>query len=188
MNKDREVVGNVQSFLDKTSADLGRMKEAEFASFFHWMIRDGMKSPIEDLFFIAFCAQVEAEYQTLNPHHVRGPNGEVKDGKGVFIIPQFQIGPFRADFLVYNTATREEKISAVIELDGHDFHDRNKHQRAYEKARDRFFVKQDFKVLHFTGSEIVSDPHKAAFEVLSVIDAVITREEYDPQFPLGELQ
>lgn len=187
MSDYREATDNVQAFLDKTSAELGHRKAEEFSSFAHWMIGAEMKSPIEDLFFIAFCAQAEVEYQELNPQHVRGCDGELKDGDGVFIIPQFKIGPYRADFLVYNnTGTREGKISAVVELDGHDFHDRDKHQRAYEKARDRFFVKQGLKVLHFTGSEIVSDPHKAAFEVLSVIGGVMRRTEYDPKFPLGE--
>lgn len=185
MSKTREVVNNVQAFLDKTSAEVGRMKAEEFSSFARWIIQDDLKSPIEDLFFIAFCAQVEAEKHDLNPLHGRGIDGELKEGDGIFIKPQFQIGFYRADFLVYNTYCRT-RVPVLVELDGHNFHDRDKHQRAYEKARDRFFVKHGFKVLHFTGSEIVADPHKAAFEVLSVIDGVMTRTEYDSKFPLGE--
>jgi very-short-patch-repair endonuclease len=186
MSNYRNVVDNVQSFLSKTSVEYGRVKSLEFSGFAGWMISSELKSPIEDLFFIAFCAQVQADSYQLNPAHESDLNGGLKEPDGVFIKPQFKIGTFFADFLVYQKGLTEEKcIPTVIELDGHDFHDRNKHQRAYEKSRDRFFVQCGYRVLHFTGSEVVSDPHKVAFEVLSIIGANL-KMEYNPVFPLGE--
>lgn len=189
MKDERVVVGNVQAFLDKTCDEYGRMKAAELSSFAAVMIRSELKSPIEDLFFIAFCAQAEAELQDLNPPYVRGEDGKFNDGKGVHIKPQFKIGPYRADFLIYqNGLTEDPCMPTVIELDGHAFHERDKHERAYEKFRDRFFVKHGYRILHFTGSEVVADPHKVAFEALSLIGAVYSGREYDPKFPLGEWQ
>lgn len=186
MSNYREVVNNVQSFLDKTCAEYGRVKAMELSGFARWMISSELKSPIEDLFFIAFCAQVEADLYDLNPAHISDLNGGIKEPDGVFIKPQFKIGTYFADFIVYQRGLTEENcVPTVIELDGHAFHDRDKHQRAYEKFRDRFFVKHGYRVLHFTGSEVVADPHKVAFEALSIIGANL-KMKYDPNFPLGE--
>lgn len=186
MSDHREMVGNVQAFLDKTCAEYGRVKSVEFSGWAQCMIGYELKSPIEDLFFVAFCAQVQSDLYQLNPSHISDLNGGIKEPDGVFIKPQFQIGTYFADFLVYQKGLTEENcIPTVIELDGHAFHDRDKHQRAYEKARDRFFVKHGYRVLHFTGSEVVADPHKVAFEVLSVLDATM-KLEYNPDYPLGE--
>lgn len=186
MSDYRDVVGNVQSFLDKTCAEYGRVRSLELSGFARWMISSELKSPIEDLFFIAFCAQVQAELYQLNPSHISDLNGGLKEPDGVFIKPQFKIGTYFADFLVYqNGLTEENCVPTVIELDGHDFHDKNKHQRAYEKSRDRFFVQCGYRVLHYTGSEVVADPHKVVYEVLSIIGASL-RMQYNPDFPLGE--
>jgi hypothetical protein len=48
-------------------------------------------------------------------------------------------------------------------------------------------MKAGYRVLHFTGSEVVSDPYKVAFEVLSLIgiSTVSGIDEYDPLNPLG---
>lgn len=188
MENNRVIADNVRSFLDKTSEEYGRMKATEFADFALWLIHTDLQSPIEDLFFIAFCAQVEAERHELNPHHQRGLDGEMINGTGVFIKPQHKIGNYRADFLVYSELSAYPQLPVLVELDGHEFHDKDKTQRAYEKSRDRFLVKQGYRVVHFTGSEVVADPHKVAFEVLCLAGGNGKRKEneYDPRYPLGE--
>lgn len=60
----------------------------------------------------------------------------------------------------------DEKRNLIVELDGHEFHDKNKNQRAYEKSRDRYLVRQGYKIFHYTGSELVADPKKVASEVM----------------------
>lgn len=185
-NPERVMTENVKAFLAKAEADYARMQVDRFSDFVVSIVRTELKSPIEDLFYIAFCTQVEAEFQVLNPRYVGNGNGGVKDGDGVYIKPQYKIGNYRADFLVYQNGLLEHPTTpVVVELDGHDFHDKDKHQRTYEKSRDRFLVKQGYKVLHFTGSEVVADPYKVAFEVL-FMTGVTFREDYDPKFPLGE--
>jgi len=71
-----------------------------------------------------------------------------------------------------------------VECDGHEFHDKDKKQRSYEKARDRYLQKEGYAVLHFTGSDIVSSPVFAATEVVSFLcnddidDILATYENY----------
>jgi hypothetical protein len=61
--------------------------------------------------------------------------------------------------------------------------ERFKHQSAYEKARDRFLVRAGYRVLHFTGAEVVADPYKVAHEALSLI-GVFSDQNYDAANPL----
>lgn len=62
-----------------------------------------------------------------------------------------------------------KQMSAVIvECDGHDFHEKTESDRRYEKQRDRYFQRLGYKVIHFTGSEIVKDPFAAAAEAISI--------------------
>ena len=81
--------------------------------------------------------------------------------------------------------TSTEGKTVIVELDGHAFHDKDKKQRSYEKARDRFFVKEGYQVLHYTGSDVVADPYRVAFEVLEVLDVLEAGEAYAPTNPVG---
>lgn len=190
MSENRKIADNVSVFLNQASKDFSRIHEARFSQFMYTsMLEDGLSSPIEDLFFIAFNLQCAAEYHEVNPLTVPGANGKPIEGDGVFIKAQQKIGKYRVDFLIYQNGIAPNDICTpvIVELDGHNFHDKDKYQRAYEKSRDRFLVKHGYKVLHFTGSEVVADPHKVAFESISVLGVNIVRDEYDPEFPLGEL-
>lgn len=190
MSDIRKLAPNVTEFLFEASESFGRIKTDEFSQdLFCQLIENGIKSPIEDLFFIACHVMCAANFVEVNPYVWGGINKEVADGCGVFIFPQVKIGKYRVDFLLkQNGIGPAESLSpVVIELDGHDYHDKDKTQRAYEKARDRFLVKSGYKVLHFTGSEVVADPYKVAFEALSMIGmcSVSGASEYNPSNPLG---
>src|SRR5687768_17753490 len=82
-NPERTMTENVQTFLEKACADYGRMQVDRFSDFVISIVRTELKSPIEDLFYVAFCAQVEAEFQVLNPRYVGDGSGGVKDGEGI---------------------------------------------------------------------------------------------------------
>lgn len=69
---------------------------------------------------------------------------------------QVSIGTYRVDFLIAGRRT------AVVELDGHAFHERTKEQAARDKKRDRDLQTSGLAVLRFTGSEVWRDPHGAA--------------------------
>lgn len=183
---ERKLVDNVWEFLDRASGMYARMQEEGFRQESHSeCLEDGMESPIEDLFWIAIKTLCAAEYEDFNP------TPELVDGEGVYppgmyVLPQRKIGNYRVDFLVERKPhMRTQKCApVVVELDGHEFHDKDKKQRAYEKARDRFLTKQGYRVMHYTGSEVVADPFKIAHEVMCLLNAA-SDPEYNPHDPLG---
>ena len=146
---------NVNGFLFKASDVYGKFKAEEFSQFM-WTMSIGIRSPIEQLFLIAMYLVAEFNYVTLSI-----VQSFEHDNDDLLIIPQWQAGKYRIDF-----ALRRHPIDRIVcvELDGHDFHDRDERQRRYEKARDRFLTAEGYSVLHFTGAEIVKDPCAAALE------------------------
>lgn len=82
---------------------------------------------------------------------------------------QAPFGPYRVDFLftipATGTATSDKRL--VVEIDGHDFHEKTKEQAQRDKERDRFMVKAGAEVLRYTGSEVWANPFACAEEVLA---------------------
>jgi len=186
----RKLADNVIAFLDKASDDFGRMQAETFSQWrFCEMVDFKSDSPIEDLFWIACHMQCSSVQTEVNRMEWVAPM-EYRRGQGVHITPQFQIGKYKADFLLEQERIGPDDIltPVVVELDGHAFHDRDKAQRSYEKARDREFQRAGFKVLHFTGSDVVADPYKVAYEALSFVGAFAGsgRSDYDAADPLGQ--
>ncbi len=182
----RQIVDTVWKFLDRAGDLYGRMQAERFRHEMHTdCLEHGLESPIEDLFLIAFMTMAASECEDVN----QSPDlvgGQVVYPYGLYIQPQAKVGKYRVDFLVSRVSSPLGKAFSpvIVELDGHDYHDKDKRQRAYEKARDRFMVKEGYAVLHFTGSEVVADPFKAAHEVLGLLGAV-SESTYDPSNPIG---
>lgn len=78
------------------------------------------------------------------------------------ITPQAHIGNYRVDFLIKDSETG---ITAVVECDGHDFHERTKEQARKDRSRDRELQAKGYLVLRYTGSEIWRDPWKCAEDI-----------------------
>ena len=119
-----------------------------------WMVeRFGGKcdSPMESLFWAA--------WQLMKPH-AYGAGGVVLDEKR-----QAPIGKYRADFLFSLKDEKGVSQRLVIEIDGHDFHERTKQQAAHDKARDRYMTGESYHVMRFTGSEVYANPFKCVNEV-----------------------
>jgi uncharacterized protein DUF559 len=53
----------------------------------------------------------------------------------------------------------------VIEVDGHDFHDRTKQQASYDRERDRELTLEGHRVIRFTGSDVFNDPYKCVEDI-----------------------
>lgn len=83
---------------------------------------------------------------------------------------QEQIGPYRIDFAL--TAFGH---TVIVELDGHEFHERTKEQAQRDKARDRYLVKAGYTVIHFTGSEVWTNPFACAQETFEIAQALAQR-------------
>lgn len=178
----REIPKNVLDFIASASKMYGDVAAEQFSQEMFNQAVDNHKSPIEDIFCAALHLQCFARYTEISPPIIF-IDGKPALGCGLYIYPQHPIGKYKVDFLL--NCGGSSRTELIVELDGHDFHDKDKHQRAYEKSRDRYFAKQGISVMHFTGSEICQDPYKAAFEVLDFFHQVEQDEQYDPKDPLG---
>lgn len=187
------VCDDVIAFIDKASNFRSRMLEERFSQeMFCNCLELGMQSPIEHMFWIAAYTLCESEYEPLNPDaevfRDKDGNLEYKLQSGIYITPQHKVEKYRVDFLIQRIDRLTQELSpVVVELDGHDFHDKDKRQRSYEKARDRLLVRKGYRVLHFTGSDVVADPFKVAHEALELVGCFRGRpsEKYDKNDPLG---
>lgn len=120
-------------------------------------------SPVEQMFYIAVNRYFNEIYHYID----RG------DQHDLFIAPQFKIKKYRVDFMIeiyrYNDDYSTTPIvRMLIEIDGHDFHEKTKAQVARDKKRDRTLSSECDALLRFSGSEIFKSPHKAAFEAYRI--------------------
>lgn len=186
MNENRKLADNVTKFLFEAAESYGRIKAEQFSqNMFCDLIESSIGSPIEDLFYLALHVQCAATFEEVNPEPIfNTQSGTWRIGHGVHVQSQAKIGKYRVDFLVsYTDGPQPNQV--VVELDGHAFHDKDKSQRAYEKGRDRYLVSNGHRVLHYTGSEVVADPYKVAYEVLDILGANQCRPDYSASNPFG---
>jgi very-short-patch-repair endonuclease len=190
MSDIRKLAPNVREFLEKASSMYGQLQAETFSQ---WRYSELLERPgdsaIEDLFWIACHLQCASAGSEINRMRFLGDGKWGRDA-GVHITPQHQVGRYRVDFLIEQFGIGPDDVltPVAVELDGHDFHDKDKRQRSYEKARDRDLVRAGYRVLHFTGSDVVRDPLKVAYEALEFVGVFVGtgRDKYDPKDPLGQ--
>lgn len=163
---------NIQEFMDKCSSAVGKKAAEDFDIEMYQQVQDyKITSPIEQLFLFAFNA-----LQFVNGYE--GSGEVISNGNrinfGTSIVCQFELNRYRVDFLAQHLSQEmamdgTKCKNVVVELDGHEFHDKNELQRRYEKKRDRYLQKIGLKVFHYTGAEVVRDPFEPAAEVLGFL-------------------
>ena len=95
-----------------------------------------------------------------------------------FIIsPQDSVGSYKADFIITLQGMLGDVLKIVIEIDGHDWHEKTKEQACYDKRRDRDIIKYGYIVLRFTGSEIFTNSKRCICEILEIA-ALLCFEKY----------
>jgi very-short-patch-repair endonuclease len=181
-----KLTDTVWAFIDRASDLYGRTQAENFGQDAQANCLElGLQSPIEQLFWVAADAICGARRQAINPPRLA--DGTLADG--IYINPQMQVGRYRVDFSIVSVGygPREHLPPVVVELDGHDFHDKDKRQRSYEKKRDRDLQREGFKVLHFTGSDVVKDPFACAWEALDAVGLFVGTgiAGYSPTDPFG---
>jgi len=91
-------------------------------------------------------------------------------GRGAYVVcPQHHVDQYRVDFLIWSPANGDNTVA--VEIDGHDFHEKTKHQVVRDKRRERAIVATGLKVLRFSGSEIFKDACSCAKEALAILDS-----------------
>ena len=184
------IVENVYTLIERSALLHGKSEAKKFSQTVQSdCVELGMSSPIEHMFWVACTAICAANYVTMNPEPYFDHKGMHRIGSGISIQPQVKCGKYTVDFLVTQEGIGPgtHLLPVVVELDGHQFHDKDKRQRSYEKERDRFLVRAGYRVLHFTGSDVVGDPFKVAHEALQMVGAFVgcETEDYNPSNPLG---
>ena len=156
------------------------------------IMREACESPAEQLMVAALAAE-------LNVHLVDGPT-QYRRGRLVAQVPVplleryfIQIFPqhelelegrkYRADFMIRLTRANDYRtenaifsvgrsyLDFVLEVDGHDYHERTKEQAKRDRSRDRAMFKAGYTVWRFTASEVYNDPAGAAHEVQEYLSA-----------------
>lgn len=93
--------------------------------------------------------------------------------------PSMRLGEklIRPDYAFILPGSHATKI--VVELDGHDFHERTPEQAQSDKSRDRALQALGWHVLRFTGREVLRDPERCLHEVESLLiaKAVLARQK-----------
>lgn len=72
----------------------------------------------------------------------------------------------------------EHRVNVIVELDGHDFHERTPEQAQSDKSRDRELQALGWNVLRFTGREVLRSPADCLHEVQSLLESK-SRAAYD---------
>ena len=114
------------------------------------------ESPIERILYVAINHLLHTQY------------GEYTH----YITPQFEVpnSNYRADFLVHMADTNWRiNADVLVEVDGHQFHQKTKEQVTRDKKRDRNLVRNFGKLITFTGSEVYANPNACAEEVVAIL-------------------
>lgn len=119
-------------------------------------------SPIESMFVEQFGTLAEAHGYELKTKSA--------DREGVIVVGvQRPVGErYRADFLI-SYHFFGAYWQAVVECDGHEFHDRTKAQAKRDRQRDRDLQHAGYRVFRFTGSELNGGAEGCALEVLEAL-------------------
>ncbi len=162
-------------------ADLGKMLER-------------CESPVEQMLLVALFnrwgGEIHPELQRLQCSFI----GDYPAYAGIFTaccelqrnVTIWQEKSYRVDFYIYLTrfgtqgATKEngfspELVRLVVEVDGHDFHERTKLQASRDRERDRELLMANCQVVRFTGSDVFNDPNGCAEK----IDEVLGKYAFD---------
>lgn len=157
------------------------------ASMLTTMTRTGLcrcESPVEKMMLAAiWCA--------AHDHVDDGvwiDDSEVTDSgafENIIISPQHAIGEYRVDFLLtylgYDFDAKPHpkplRRQLIVEVDGHDFHEKTKEQASRDKRRDRALQKAGFQVFRYSGADVWRDVMRHADEAIHAVMGKKWKEE-----------
>lgn len=135
------------------------------------------ESPIEKMLLAAviYALEFDSDHEThpyLRPFKFQ--KSKFAPYEGIYYCTQGEVDRFRVDMLfrVVSGYDPHQEISdrwLAVECDGHDFHERTKHQARRDRSRDREMANLGITVLRFTGQEIHEDAERCAWEIEGLI-------------------
>ena len=140
---------------------------------------DNCKSPIERMLWCSLrTIQKLSDIPVAEPCDC--PGCQTQDTyhltEGIDIEPQHKIDKYTVDIrLILSWINRKQhpykycKSVLLVEADSQEWHERTEKERRYEKKRDRYLLSEGYKVIHYTGKEILDQPLKTAIEILTIL-------------------
>lgn len=140
-------------------------------------IGEHCESPLEVSLCLALGIAARAlDYGILYDFRESRVCGDPEGDIAVRVRPQATVGEYRVDFVVSmriiegpEDNVRVYTSTAIVECDGHAFHDASKERAAKDRKRDRYIQSLGFPILRFTGSEIWADVFKCASVILTFL-------------------
>jgi very-short-patch-repair endonuclease len=83
----------------------------------------------------------------------------------ILLRPQYKCGKYKIDFVI-----KKKKIKIAIELDGFNYHDRDKKQFNYERKRQNYLTKNGYIILRYTWDDIKNNFYDSFNEIMGHID------------------
>lgn len=133
------------------------------------------ESPIERQLLLAYLQRYPVTAHPDGKHSPLFVDVDTERGSWVSFTQQQHIcldkQMFRADFffmrLVEDAEAQRLNVarSVVVEVDGHDFHERTKEQARKDRKRDRLMLRNGLYVLRYTGSEVFRDADAVVTEI-----------------------
>jgi len=107
------------------------------------------------------------------------------DGRSLFLVSNYvmpEVG--EVDFAVFCPHVSGNEPLVIVEVDGHDFHERTHEQASRDRRRIRKVQSLGIPILPFTGTDVVRDSTEAAKEVAEFVDRRIAElsKEIEPAF------
>lgn len=122
-----------------------------------WQMTCECESPIEAIFALWWDVMTGLS-PVFNERMKLWRQFEFAEIKGRKYRADFAVWPRHLSIMERARPYGETFKCVVIELDGHDYHERTKEQVIERNERDRVFQSEGYLVLHFSGSEIHRDP------------------------------
>lgn len=127
-------------------------------------------SPIERL----LVAQMLVDRWHLHPAGATYPvTLQLLYSPAVTVVPQFKVRiagkRCRVDFLFAAGDLAPSPTLLIVELDGHDFHERTKEQASADRKRDRAMLSRGITTIRFTGSDVYRDPKTVLDECVATV-------------------
>lgn len=160
---------DIKDYLIGRSVDIAE-EWTEFVEIQFWECeREGCKlSPIEKLFLIEWFYRMETENAIYSPNTPR-----------FYIFPQHNIttkgNKYRVDFLIYygdKWNPEDKKVSLIVELDSYLWHGKTPEQFEKDIKRERDLIEAGYKVIRFSGREIVRDVESCVEKVIQYMKEI----------------
>lgn len=127
-----------------------------------------IKSPIEQMFFIAFIVLDEECFSNENSFCM-----VIYSQKEIMTLNK----KYRSDFLIKcmegNNPFNDTLYKLIVECDGHDFHKATKEQVEHDNERDFELKTSGYDILHFSGTQIYKNPWKCASDTIDYLKKVV---------------